>query len=378
MTVADLEEATAFFTGVLGCRTLYTMGPFAGAKGPFMRMYANADVRSVVHHVRVLRSPFLNVELFQASSPRQRPLWPDLYDVGGWSLTGVVDDLGAAVARLEAEDVYVLEEGSDSCHAMTPWGLHLELVPAAGRAAEPTTSTGPGEPTEPTTSTGPGEPTEPSTTAGAGPAPWDPTAPGPGVEPFPPDAGALPGFRGFERLTVTVADLDEAAGLLTGVLGFEAVGAAPAPADRSGPDLRAHANVDARARPARACVLRSPYLNVELVECPPYPGQNRLWPAMFDVGGWHLALYVDDVDAAVADLAATDVHLLGGKKPAYRYEAGRDACTVHALAPFGLLFELVTYPHGRDRAGEHAGPAWCPPAPDRRAASPSTPTAVRE
>src|SRR5262245_13790279 len=75
MTVPDLDEATEFFADMFGCRTLYTMGPFSGSqqrpRTSFMRKYANADVRAVVHNVRVMRSPFLNIELFAASYPGQ-------------------------------------------------------------------------------------------------------------------------------------------------------------------------------------------------------------------------------------------------------------------------------------------------------------------
>ena len=106
-------------------------------------------------------------------------------------------------------------------------------------------------------------------------------------------------------------------------------------------------------------------MNIEIVECPEYPGQNRLWPGMLDVGGWHLAFYVDDVDAALERLAHLDIRVLGGKKPAYLYEAGEEAYTVHCLAPFGLYFELVTYPHGRFREHEFAATALAP-GPSRR------------
>ncbi|MFI5046698.1 MAG: VOC family protein, partial [Acidimicrobiia bacterium] len=195
---------------------------------------------------------------------------------------------------------------------------------------------------------------------------WDPADPDRGAPPaFEPGAGALPGFRGFERLQITVADLDEASAVFEDVLGFEACGDVPAPADEDGLPLRASANVDARARPSCARVLRSPFLNLELVECPPFPGQRTLWPAMFDVGGWHLAFYVDDVDAAYARLERCDVHLLGAKKPSYHDEAGVDAYTVHCLAPFGLLFELVTYPHGRDGEATRTTSAWHPGHPTR-------------
>lgn len=335
VTVADLDEATAFFVEVFGCRVLYTMGPFDGSGGPFMRIHANADVRSVVHHVRVLRSPFLNIELFDASSPRRRPLWPDLFDVGGWCLTGTVDDLDVAIEYLTAKDVHVLGEvirnDTVACHCMTSWGFHFELATDIGA-----------------------------------PGAWNPARPDGGVGPgFPAGPGAIPGFTGFERVCVTVADVDEASALFVDVLGFEVLGDIAPPASADHGELRAVANVDARATPSLGRLLRLSYLNLELLECPPYPGQNAVWPAMFDVGGWHLAFYVDDIDAAVEDLAAADVHLLGPKKPTYFYEAGDEAYTVHCLAPFGLLFELVTYPHGRDDEHRYAGPAWHPGHPSR-------------
>lgn len=81
---------------------------------------------------------------------------------------------------------------------------------------------------------------------------------------------------------------------------------------------------------------------------------------MLDVGGWHLAFYVEDLDAALDDLERRDVRVLGGKKPAYLYEAGEAAYTVHCLADFGLYFELVTYPHGRYHEEAFSGRPWHP------------------
>jgi catechol 2,3-dioxygenase-like lactoylglutathione lyase family enzyme len=309
MTVADLEEATEFFTDVFGCQTLYTMGPFEDRKGPFIRVVANADVRSAVHHVRVLRSPTLNIELFQVTTPRQRPLWPDLLDIGGWGLTAAVDDVVEAASYLREKDVYELGPG----RYMTPWGLHFTVAQS-----------------------------------------WRPSA-----RDWQPRRGAVPGFRGFAGMTVTVADLDEAGSVFEGRLGFSRIAELPAWSPEGG-DLSALANVDVRARPGPARRLRSPFLDLELVECPGYPGQNRTWPAMFDVGGWHLAFYVEDIDAVYDELCASNLHVLGRKKPAYLFEAGEEAYTLHCLAPFGLYFEVVTYPHGRYREAEYAGPAWHP------------------
>jgi len=350
MTVPDLDQATDFFAEVFGCTELYTMGPFSGHGGSFMRTFANADVRTVVEYVRVLRSPFLNIELFKVRSPVQNSRWPDMLDIGGWHLAAYVDDIDAGEAFLTARpDVFVLGdgkkptggveagEGSFAVHAMTDWGLHVELLTYPNGRAYQSAFEG---------------------------RIWNPAEPDRGaVLAVPPVPGSLPGFRGFEHLSVAVADLDAATVLLVDVLGCEQFYDLEPPFNRGGSGFGAYANVDVRAHPTRVRLFRSRYLNIEVVECPPYPGQRRDWPGMLDVGGWHLALYVDDVDAALAFLADTDVRMLGGEKPAYEYEAGDGAVTVHCVDPCGVYFELVSYPRGRDRANEFAGPAWHPGFP---------------
>jgi catechol 2,3-dioxygenase-like lactoylglutathione lyase family enzyme len=353
MTVPDLEEATRFFTEFFGCQLLYTMGPFSSRTenaGSFMRRYANADVRAVVHHVRVLRSPFLNLELFDAEYPGQRELWPDFLDIGGWHLAAYVDDIDAAIEYMHDKDIFILGHGkkptggpetgagSYACHCMTRWGFRFELLTYPnGRAYQRSSDA----------------------------RLWNPAQPDRGAaSSFQPAPGAVPGFRGFEHVSLAVPDLDVASELFTKVLGCEPFYDLDVDIDRHSSDFGAYANVDVRAAPTRARVLRSPYLNVELVEIPPYPGQNRLWPGMLDVGGWHLAFYVDDVDAALDHLATLDLCVLGGKKPAALYESGEEAYTVHCVLPFGLYFELVTYPQGRYREAEFAGPAWHPSRPD--------------
>ena len=321
MTVPDLDEATGFFTDMFGCQSMYTMGPFSavtgGAKGSFMRTYANADVRAVVQNVRVLRSPFLNVELFAATYPGQRTRWPDRFDIGGWELSAYVDDIDAAIEYATSRDVVVLgdgkaalpaseaADGAFACQLMTPWGLHFEIRSDPSRGS------------------------------------WtvrDST--------YLP-RGGLPTFRGFERISLTVPDLDEASRLFVELLGADLAYDLEPP-------------VDVGATPTKCRVLDREGLNLKVVECPQSPEQNRLWPGMLDIGGWHLAFYVDDVDAALEHLASLDLWVLGGKKPAFNYEAGDEAYTVHCLTPFGFYFELVTYPTGRYRAAEFAVPAWHP------------------
>jgi catechol 2,3-dioxygenase-like lactoylglutathione lyase family enzyme len=249
----------------------------------------------------------------------------------------------------QRDDIYILGpgkkptggpevgDGSYACHCMTDWGFHFELLTYPNGRAYRDSFEG---------------------------RLWNPAEPDRGATPsFEPTPGSLPTFRGFEHVSITVPDLDEACDLFVEVLGAESFYDLSGPTDRHTSWFGAYTNVDARAMPTRVRLLRTPYLNVEIVECPPYPGQNRLWPGMLDVGGWHLAFYVDDVDAALARLDQFDLRVLGGKKPAYLYEAGEDAYTVHCVTPFGFYFELVTYPRGRTLADQFAGPAWHPAHP---------------
>jgi catechol 2,3-dioxygenase-like lactoylglutathione lyase family enzyme len=75
------------------------------------------------------------------------------------------------------------------------------------------------------------------------------------------------------------------------------------------------------------------------------PDQNATPPRNSDIGGHHVALYVDDIDDAVGYLRERGVRVLGeptaSKGPA---EGNR---WVYFLAPWGMQFELVSYPNGK-------------------------------
>ena len=93
--------------------------------------------------------------------------------------------------------------------------------------------------------------------------------------------------------------------------------------------------------------------NLEVFEYEPADGQLPQ-PRNSDIGGHHVALYVDDIDVAIEHLRAHDVEVFDGptasKGPA---EGNR---WIYFRAPWGLQMELVSYPHGkafeRDRVVE--------------------------
>jgi glyoxylase I family protein len=75
------------------------------------------------------------------------------------------------------------------------------------------------------------------------------------------------------------------------------------------------------------------------------PEQSDVVPRNSDIGGHHVALYVDDLDAALAYLHDHDVTVLGD--PTASRSASEGQRWVYFLSPWGMQFELVSYPNGK-------------------------------
>jgi catechol 2,3-dioxygenase-like lactoylglutathione lyase family enzyme len=74
------------------------------------------------------------------------------------------------------------------------------------------------------------------------------------------------------------------------------------------------------------------------------PDQRDLVPSNSDVGGHHIALYVEDLDAAVDYLRSRGVTVLDGPTASGGPREGNR--WIYFLAPWGMQFELVSYPNG--------------------------------
>ncbi|MEV6977347.1 VOC family protein [Kitasatospora sp. NPDC093806] len=141
-TVPDLDQAVAFFTGVLGARLLYRLGPIAAPPGDPDWMTRQLGVhREAVAYIAMLRfGPVGNLELFQYSAPDQRRELPANSDWGGHHLAIAVDDVDLAVSYLRWQPgVKVLGQpqtvadggpidGDRWVYFRTPWGLQLEVL----------------------------------------------------------------------------------------------------------------------------------------------------------------------------------------------------------------------------------------------------------
>ena len=171
----------------------------------------------------------------------------------------------------------------------------------------------------------------------------------------------LPGLRGTDHVGFTVPDLDEAVRFFVDVIGCEAFyELGPFRADDDW--MQVHLDVHPRAVMKRLKFLRCRHgSNFEIFEYAS-PDQVRRQPRNSDVGGHHLAFYVDDIGAAVAYLRARGVRVLG--EPTVRTSGPSAGQTwVYFLAPWGMQLELVSYPRGKGYERDTPARLWHPARP---------------
>ncbi len=174
-------------------------------------------------------------------------------------------------------------------------------------------------------------------------------------------ATGLPGLRGTDHIGFTVPDLEEATRFFVEVLGCHLVCDLPEISDSDGSWMRDQLNVDPRAS-CRIRLLRCGHgSNFEIFEYRA-PEQRREQPRNSDIGGFHLAFYVDDFAAALAYLHAAGLQTLG--EPVTRATGPNAGQTwIYFLSPWGLQLELVSYPGGRAHEATAPVRLWHPAKP---------------
>lgn len=163
-------------------------------------------------------------------------------------------------------------------------------------------------------------------------------------EPLATQLPAIPGVTGVDHIGFTVPDLDQAHDFLTQVLGAQYL-------YRLGPYLddgtwmSTHLGVDDRAVMRELRFYRLGGRAIFEVFQYEAEVQAARPPRNSDVGGHHVALYVDDLDPAVAALKAHGIEVLG--EPTRSSGASLGQRWVYFRAPWGMQFELVSYPDGK-------------------------------
>jgi catechol 2,3-dioxygenase-like lactoylglutathione lyase family enzyme len=174
--------------------------------------------------------------------------------------------------------------------------------------------------------------------------------------------GGIPGLRGTEHIGFTVPDLDAAVDFFVDVIGCEAFYEL-GPFRPEGTRMPEKLNVHPETVMRRLRFLRCGHgPNFEIFEYEA-PDQKREPPRNSDIGGHHLAFYVEDFDAALAYLRGRGVRILG--EPTVR-TAGPSAgqTWVYFLTPWGMQCELVSYPRGKGYEAETDRRLWHPACPE--------------
>lgn len=137
LTVPNLDQAHEFFTGVLGCEYLYSVGPFRHDDS-WMSEHLNVADDAVMRQLRFYRlggQAVFEVFEYQAADQRLEP--PRNSDIGGHHVALYVEDLASAVDRLRALGLTVFgeptastgpSEGQRWIYFLSPWGMQFELV----------------------------------------------------------------------------------------------------------------------------------------------------------------------------------------------------------------------------------------------------------
>lgn len=170
----------------------------------------------------------------------------------------------------------------------------------------------------------------------------------------------LPGLRGTEHIGFTVPDIDQAHEFFVEVIGCEYVYSL-GPVSRDDEWMSKQLNVHPRATIRELRFFRcASGPNFEIFEWESPDGQASQ-PLNSDIGGHHLAFYVDDLDRAIEYLADRNVRVLGD--PVASSNASLGQRWVYFLTPWGMQCELVSFPDGKAYEKTSALRLWNPANP---------------
>jgi glyoxylase I family protein len=170
----------------------------------------------------------------------------------------------------------------------------------------------------------------------------------------------LPGLRGTEHIGFTVPDLDEAERFFVDVIGCELVYSL-GPFVRDDDWMLTNLGVHPRTVMRELRFFRCGFgPNFEIFQYDAADGQLPE-PRNSDIGGHHLAFYVDDFDTALAYLREHGVEVMGEPTASSSHSTGQR--WVYFRSPWGMQFELVSYPQGKAYEVDAPVTLWHPVRP---------------
>jgi catechol 2,3-dioxygenase-like lactoylglutathione lyase family enzyme len=173
----------------------------------------------------------------------------------------------------------------------------------------------------------------------------------------------LPGLRGTEHIGFTVPDLDQAERFFVDIIGCEKVYSLGPFQSEDTDWMLEHLNVHPRTVMKELRFFRCEFgPNFEIFQYQtPQPQQPQ--PLNSDIGGHHLAFYVDDIDLAYQYLLSKNVRVLGEPTSSKSHSEGQR--WVYFLTPWGMQCELVSYPNGKAYEKENSMRLWHPAFPEK-------------
>ncbi|MCZ8545637.1 VOC family protein [Mesorhizobium qingshengii] len=177
-------------------------------------------------------------------------------------------------------------------------------------------------------------------------------------------AGSIPGMRGHDHTGITVPDMKQAVDFFTDVVGCKKAMSFGPFADDKGSFMQDLLGVDPKAVIEEITMVRCGYgSNIELFKYTA-PDQKDLQARNSDIGGFHIAFYVDDVAAAKAYLDAKGVKTRLGPLPVKEGPAAGQTI-LYFQAPWGLQLEAISYPTGMAYEKGAETVLWSPKNPEK-------------
>ena len=175
-------------------------------------------------------------------------------------------------------------------------------------------------------------------------------------------ADSIPGMRGHDHTGVTVPDMKQAVDFFTEVIGCKKAMSFGPFADDKGTFMQDLLGVHPKAVIEEITQVRCGFgSNIELFKYTA-PDQKDATPKNSDIGGYHIAFYVDDVAAAKAYLESKGVATRLGPLPVNEGPAAGQTI-LYFQAPWGLQFEAISYPNGMAYEKDAETVLWSPKDP---------------
>jgi catechol 2,3-dioxygenase-like lactoylglutathione lyase family enzyme len=175
-------------------------------------------------------------------------------------------------------------------------------------------------------------------------------------------ADSIPGMRGHDHTGVTVPDMKQAVEFFTEVVGCKKAMSFGPFSDDKGTFMQDVLGVDPKAVIEEITLVRCGVgSNIELFKYTA-PDQKDATPKNSDIGGYHIAFYVDDVAAAKAYLDGKGVATKMGPIPVDQGPAAGQTI-LYFNAPWGLQLEAISYPNGMAYEKDAETILWSPKDP---------------